>query len=356
MVLGSGSIIDADGVILTNRHVIVSCLAGDHEVNVYLFDGRRFVAEVFAESEELDLSVLRLKDSPGELPVLEWGDSDALDVGEDVIAIGNPDGLKWTLSTGIVSGKRDNLIQTTAPLNPGNSGGPLISPEGKLVGVNTLSAYKDRNNIAFARTSNVTRAWVEKQLEAHTGDVVTPRYEDAENGFSFTPPQGWTALGDNKDNPSQTVSYNRGDAVLRVYMIPGKPLAIRDHADEQEKVLKKQFKTYERRALNFLQFRGKEDAYSMTYAFAWDGKDYVSYQVTVNDTAATWTLRFTCDSSQLATLQPDFDAVIQGARWSAGTTGRETPERTIETWVQALKTSDLDAFLTCLDLPRWLDD
>ncbi|MCE9582137.1 MAG: hypothetical protein K8T20_06420, partial [Planctomycetes bacterium] len=125
---------------------------------------------------------------------------------------------------------------------------------------------------------------------------------------------------------------------------------------EQEKVLKKQFKTYERRALNFLQFRGKEDAYSMTYAFAWDGKDYVSYQVTVNDTAATWTLRFTCDSSQLAALQPDFDAVIQGARWSAGTTGRETPERTIETWVQALKTSDLDAFLTCLDLPRWLDD
>ena len=181
--LGSGSIIDADGIILTNRHVVVSCLEGDREVAIYLFDGRRFNAAVVEVSEELDLALLRLKDSPGELPVLEWGDSEALEVGEDVIAIGNPDGLKWTLSTGIVSGKRDNMIQTTAPLNPGNSGGPLISPEGKLIGVNTLSAYKDRNNIAFARTSNVSRDWVEKQLAA--GEVMTTRYEDAAHGFAF---------------------------------------------------------------------------------------------------------------------------------------------------------------------------
>jgi S1-C subfamily serine protease len=356
VVLGSGSIIDAHGIVLTNRHVIASSLAGDKEVNVFLFDGRRFTAEVFAETEDLDLAVLRLKDSPGELPVLEWGDSDALDVGEDVIAIGNPDGLKWTLSTGIVSGKRENMIQTTAPLNPGNSGGPLISPEGKLVGVNTLSAYKDRNNIAFARTSNVTKAWVDKELAAHTGDVVTTRYEDAEHGFSFTPPQGWVVLGDNKDNPSQTVSYHLDDAVMRVYLIPGKPLEIHDHSDEQEKVLKKQFTTYERRELKFLEFRGKTDAYSMTYAFTWEKKAYVSYQVVVNDTDATWTLRFTCAADQLARLQPDFDAVIQGARWSAGSTGRETPEKTIETWVQAIKTGDLTTFLATLDLPRWLDD
>lgn len=356
VVLGSGSIIDANGVVLTNRHVIASCLAGDHEVNVYLFDGKRFVAEVFAESEELDLSVLRLKDSPGGLPVLEWGDSDALEVGEDVIAIGNPDGLKWTLSTGIVSGKRENMLQTTAPLNPGNSGGPLISPDGKLVGVNTLSAYKDRNNIAFARTSNVTRAWVEKQLEAHKGDVVTPRYEDSEHGFSFSPPLGWRVLGDNKDNASQNVAYGRDDAVLRVYLVPGKPLDIHEHADEQEKVLRDQLKTFERQALKFLEFRGKENAYSMTYAFSREDKDYVSYQVTVNDTDSTWTLRFTCAAAQLAVLQPEFDAVIQGARWSAGTTGRETPERTLESWVQALKASDLEVFLACIDLPRWLDD
>ncbi len=352
--LGTGSIIDAGGLILTNRHVIVSSLDGDKEVAVFLFDGRRFNADVIEATEELDLALLRVKDSPGELPVMEWGDSDALEVGEDVIAIGNPDGLKWTLSTGIVSGKRDNMLQTTAPLNPGNSGGPLISPDGKLIGVNTLSAYADRNNIAFARTSNVARDWVEKRLAA--GAAVTPRYEDAANGFSFTPPQGWVVLADNDKNPSQSVAYTGGTSVLRVYFVAGKPKEIHDHADEQDAILKKQLKTYKRRSLDFLDFRGQTAAYSMTYAFAWDGVDYVSYQVTVNDTEATWTLRFTCPAAEHAKLQPEFDAAIQTARWSAGMAGRETPEKTIEAWVQAITASDLNGFLSCLDVGAWLDD
>ncbi|KAF0242544.1 MAG: protease [Planctomycetota bacterium] len=352
--LGSGSIIDANGLILSNRHVVASCLDGDREVAIYLFDGRRFDAVVVQVSEELDLAILRLKDSPGELPVLEWGDSDSLEVGEDVIAIGNPDGLKWTLSTGIVSGKREDMIQTTAPLNPGNSGGPLISPEGKLIGVNTLSAYKDRNNIAFARTSNVSRDWVQKQLAA--GEVVTPRFDDPAHGFSFTPPQGWALLGDNEKNPGQSVAYAGAASVIRVYLIPGAPKDIKVHAEEQEALLKKQLKPFERRSLAFLEFRGKTDAYSMTYAFAWDGADYVSYQVTVNDTDATWTLRFTCPAADHAKLQPEFDAVIQNARWSAGTAGRETPEKAMEAWVKALSAGNLDAFLACLDLPAWLDD
>lgn len=349
--LGSGSIIDADGVILTNRHVIASSLDADNEVKVYLFDGRSFSAEVFASDEALDLALVRLKDSPGSLPVLEWGDADALEVGEDVIAIGNPDGLKWTLSTGIVSGKRDDMLQTTAPLNPGNSGGPLISPEGKLVGVNTLSAYKERNNIAFARTANVAKAWVEKQKAA---EAVTVRYEDAPHGFSFTPPAGWTELKDNGGNGNQSVAFSGGGAEMRVYRVMGATLPIHEHAEAQEKVLK-DLDGYERRQLSFLEFRGREDAYSMTYAFDDAGKAWTSYQVVVNDTGITWTLRFTCEAGQLATLQPAFDEVIQGARWSAGTAGHETPEKTLETWVQAIKGSDLEAFLSCLDLPAWLD-
>lgn len=353
--LGTGSIIDADGLILTNRHVIASSLDADREVAVYLFDGRRFNATVLEASEELDLALLRVEDSPGELPVMEWGDSDALEVGEDVIAIGNPDGLKWTLSTGIVSGKRENMIQTTAPLNPGNSGGPLISPDGKLIGVNTLSAYADRNNIAFARTSNVSRAWVEKILAAGAAGV-TPRYEDEAHGFSFTPPQGWTVLDDNAENPAQEVAYQGQKSVLRVYFAAGKPREIHDHADEQDAVLKKQLKTYQRRSLDFLTFRGQVAAYSMTYAFAWDGVDYVSYQVVVNDNDGTWTLRFTCPSGDHARLQPMFDAVLQGARWSAGAAGRETPEKTIESWVQAISAGDLNQFLGCLDVGAWLDD
>ncbi len=352
--LGTGSIIDAGGLILTNRHVVASSLDGDKEVAVFLFDGRRFDASVIEASEELDLALLRVKDSPGELPVMEWGDSDALEVGEDVIAIGNPDGLKWTLSTGIVSGKRDNMLQTTAPLNPGNSGGPLISPEGKLIGVNTLSAYKDRNNIAFARTSNVSREWVEKRLAE--GAAVTPRFEDAANGFSFTPPQGWVILADNDKNPSQSVAYSGDKSVLRVYLVSGKPKEIHDHAEEQDTILKKQLKTYQRRSLDFLDFRGQTAAYSMTYAFAWDGVDFISYQITVNDTAATWTLRFTCPAADHARLQPEFDAAIQTARWSAGMAGRETPEKTIEAWVQAITAADLNGFLSCLDVGAWLDD
>jgi S1-C subfamily serine protease len=349
--LGSGSIIDADGIILTNRHVIVSCLDGDREVAIYLFDGRRFDAAVVEASEELDLAILRVKDSPGALPILEWGDSEALEVGEDVIAIGNPDGLKWTLSTGIVSGRRDNMLQTTAPLNPGNSGGPLISPEGKLIGVNTLSAYKDRNNIAFARTSNVARDWVEKQLASR--EVVTPRYEDAARGFSVTPPQGWVLLDDK--TPAQSVAWTSHGADFRVYVVPGEPREIHDHAKEQETVLQP-LKNFERRKLDFLEFRGKTAAYSMTYAFNMDGKDYISYQVTVNDTDATWTLRFTCPAADHAKLQPEFDLVIQNARWSAATAGRETPEKAIEAWVQAISAGKLEAFLACLDLPAWLND
>ncbi|MEK7468952.1 MAG: trypsin-like peptidase domain-containing protein [Planctomycetota bacterium] len=349
--LGSGSIIDADGIILSNRHVVASCLDGDREVAIYLFDGRRFNAAVVQVSEELDLALLRLKDSPGELPVLEWGDSETLEVGEDVIAIGNPDGLKWTLSTGIVSGKRDNMIQTTAPLNPGNSGGPLISPEGKLIGVNTLSAYKDRNNIAFARTSNVSREWVQTQLAA--GEVVTPRFEDAANGFSVTPPQGWARLDDRI--ASQAVAWTGKGADFRVYLVPGAPREIHDHAKEQETVLKG-LKNFERRKLDFLEFRGQTAAYSMTYAFSMDGKDFISYQVTVNDTEATWTLRFTCPAADHAKLQPEFDAAIQSARWSAATAGRETPEKAIEAWVKAISAGNLEAFLSCLDVPAWLDD
>jgi len=184
--VGSGSIVDAAGMVLTNHHVIAPALERDKEVNIYLFDGRKFTGTVIAFTDKLDLALISLQDSPGGLPVLEWGDSEAIEVGEDVIAIGNPDGLKWTLSTGIVSGKRDDMLQTTAPINPGNSGGPLIGPDGKQYGVNTLSAYKERNNIAFSRASNVARKWVEQSTSGDPESVVTTRWTDPEFGFSVT--------------------------------------------------------------------------------------------------------------------------------------------------------------------------
>ena len=109
--LGTGSIIDAGGLILTNRHVIASSLDGDKEVAVFLFDGRRFNADVIEATEELDLALLRVKDSPGELPVMEWGDSDALEVGEDVMLDLGADGAPVGYDIQHASGKRELIAR-----------------------------------------------------------------------------------------------------------------------------------------------------------------------------------------------------------------------------------------------------
>ncbi len=139
--LGSGVIIDDDGHILTNHHVVAEA----DKLTVKLTDGREFEAELAGKDEATELAVIRLKDVNGELPVARLGDSDSLNVGEWVIAIGNPLGLSSTVSSGIVSAKGrsvglaryENLIQTDAAINPGNSGGPLVNLRGEVVGINT---------------------------------------------------------------------------------------------------------------------------------------------------------------------------------------------------------------------------
>lgn len=356
--LGSGSIIDAAGVIVTNHHVIEPCLKGDREVKVFLFDGRQFVGEVFGETKALDLALVRLKDSPGGLPVIEWADSDAIEVGEDVIAIGNPDGLKWTISQGIVSGKRQDMIQTTAALNPGNSGGPLIGPDGKQVGVNTLSAYADRNNIAFARTSNVARQWIEQVTAGDVDSAVTARYNDPEYGFSCTPPQGWRLLDDNDKVQFQRVAWEGDDSAFRVFFVEGEgKRGVRKHSADQEAALKKDLKKYKRLKLDFYDFRGKEDAYGLIYRFDWEGAGYSSYQVTVNDNGNAWTLRFTTPEAKYNALVPKMDETIQSAKWTSDAGGAQfvSPERVLETWVQSIRNSDAELFLACFDVPAYLD-
>jgi len=138
---GSGFIISKDGYTLTNNHVVNDA----DRITVILADERKFSAKVIGSDPKTEVALIKI-DDPHELPYLELGDSDALEVGEWVLAAGNPFGLRQTLTAGIVSAKgRDevgiaeygNFIQTDAAINPGNSGGPLLDIDGKAVGINT---------------------------------------------------------------------------------------------------------------------------------------------------------------------------------------------------------------------------
>lgn len=165
--LGSGVIVSRDGLILTNNHVI----AGASRISVMLADGRRFTeAQVVGSDPATDLALLRIR--ANNLPAIKWGDSRALQVGEWVLAIGNPYGLSQTVTVGIVSakGRRDvgisvyeDFIQTDAAINPGNSGGALVNTRGELVGINTAILSQSGGNvgIGFAVPSHEVRRVIE---------------------------------------------------------------------------------------------------------------------------------------------------------------------------------------------------
>jgi serine protease Do len=180
--LGSGVIVRDDGIVVTNDHVI----AGASEITVILSDRREFAAEVVGTDERTDLAVLRLDTGGEPLPTLPLTDSDALEVGDLVLAVGNPFGVGQTTTMGIVSalgrttGGGDSqhdfrsFIQTDAAINPGNSGGALVDGRGRLVGINTAIYSRDGGNvgIGFAIPSNMVRVTVDSLISE--GRAVRP--------------------------------------------------------------------------------------------------------------------------------------------------------------------------------------
>jgi Do/DeqQ family serine protease len=176
--LGSGVILDAGGLIVTNRHVISDA----QEITVVLADRREFEASLVLADERADLAVLKLDTHGESLPVLEIGDSDQLEVGDFVLAIGNPFGVGQTVTSGIVSGLARTIgisdfrsfIQTDAAINPGNSGGALVDLDGRLVGINTaiFSQSGGSVGIGFAIPTSLVRSTL--QAATSGGKIVRP--------------------------------------------------------------------------------------------------------------------------------------------------------------------------------------
>lgn len=178
---GSGSVFDQQGHILTNFHVI----DGAKAINVTLFNGDLFPAELVGQDADNDIAVLKITAPESLLFPLTWGDSSNLRVGQHILAIGNPFGLERTMSTGIISRlnhqitsktkrRMRSIIQIDAALNQGNSGGPLLSSRGELIGMNTAIATRSGDNagIGFAIPINTIRRVVPQLIS--TGRVIRP--------------------------------------------------------------------------------------------------------------------------------------------------------------------------------------
>lgn len=227
--LGSGVIVSADGTIVTNNHVI----EGADQIRVVLADRREFDANLVGADEHTDLAVLRIKAPDVGLPYLEFGDSDMLEVGDLVLAIGNPFGVGQTVTSGIVSAlartqsgvaEIGSFIQTDAAINPGNSGGALVAMDGRLAGINT-AIYSNNGGslgIGFAvpanlvryvidglsRDGRVIRPWIGVWGQSISGDIA--------DSLGLDRPEGVLVMELWPGGSADRAGLNRGDVILGI--------------------------------------------------------------------------------------------------------------------------------------------
>ncbi|MEA1935355.1 MAG: Do family serine endopeptidase, partial [Thermodesulfobacteriota bacterium] len=222
--LGSGFIISKDGYIFTNNHVVEKA----DKIKVKLSDGKEYDAKVIGKDAKTDIALIKIKPS-NSLPVVEFGDSDKLRVGDWVIAIGNPFGLEYTVTAGIVSAKGrvigsgpyDNFIQTDASINPGNSGGPLFDLKGKVVGINTAIITRGQG-IGFAIPIKMAKGILSdlktkgKVIRGWLGVSVQDITEDIAKKLGLKDAKGALVNDVFEGDPADRAGVKTGDIILEV--------------------------------------------------------------------------------------------------------------------------------------------
>ena len=229
--LGSGVIVSPEGVVVTNHHVVGD--AKDGEIIVALSDKREFPAKILLKDKRTDLAVLRVESGGKSFPYLKFADSDAIEVGDLVLAIGDPFGVGQTVTSGIVSALARTrvgisnyqfFIQTDAAINPGNSGGALVDVDGQLLGINTAiySRTGASHGIGFAIPANMVRLVVGSAMKGRTvrrpwlGARLQPVTRDIANSLGLDRPSGAVVADLRKDGPAQRAGLRVGDVIIGV--------------------------------------------------------------------------------------------------------------------------------------------
>ena len=223
--MGSGVVVTKDGYILTNNHVV----DGADEVNVTLQDGREFTAKVVGRDPKSDVAVIKI--DAKDLPAIVMADSDQVEVGDVVLAIGNPFGIGQTVTTGIVSATGragatgldyEDFIQTDAAINPGNSGGPLVDAEGRLIGINTaiLSRSGGNQGIGFAIPTNLARDVMESLIKdgrvtrGYMGVMIQDVTPALAKEFKLKNSNGALVGEVTPDSPAEKAGLKNGDIII----------------------------------------------------------------------------------------------------------------------------------------------
>ena len=225
--MGSGFIIDADGIVLTNNHVV----SGAESVKVKLSDGREFVGKDIRTDPRSDLAVVRF-DAPKGLKPLVLGNSDQAEIGDWVLAVGSPFGLDLTVTAGIISAKgrgvgineREDFLQTDAAINPGNSGGPLLNLDGEVIGINTAISSRSGgyDGVGFAIPVNMVH-WVSRQLvekgsvsRGYLGVGIQPVDSQLAEQFNVSVNHGAIVTQVMPNSPAAEAKLQPGDVIVNL--------------------------------------------------------------------------------------------------------------------------------------------